>query len=204
MLEALALAGTLAMLAAIPSASVALVIARSISHGAAHGITVGAGIVAGDLVFISFAMLGLSVIAEAMGSMFMLVKYLGALYLIWLGISLLRSGERRSVRKESPRRGGSFLVSFLSGLLLTLGDVKAIVFYLSLLPMFVELASLQQADVLLILAITVVSVGAVKCGYAVFAHRLLALSGGKRFAAGSTKAAGVTLVAAGSYLAVKA
>jgi threonine/homoserine/homoserine lactone efflux protein len=59
-IEVVALFGTMVVLAAIPSASVALVVTRAITLGVSNGIAVGVGIVLGDLVFIGFVMFGLS------------------------------------------------------------------------------------------------------------------------------------------------
>jgi len=109
-INTLLLFGTMAVLAAIPSASVALVIARSITLGISQGIAVGAGVVIGDLIFIGLVMLGLSVLAETMGGLFLVVKYLGAFYLLWLGLSLLRAGAPVAI--EQPRKRDSFLASF--------------------------------------------------------------------------------------------
>ena len=77
--ESIMLFFTLATLAALPSTSVALVITRSATIGVADGIAVASGIVIGDLVFVLLALLGLSVVAENLGSLFMGIKYLGAL-----------------------------------------------------------------------------------------------------------------------------
>jgi len=203
-IEAFVLFGTMAVLAAIPSASVALVIARSITLGTAHGIAVGIGIVIGDLIFVGLVMLGLTYVAEVMGGAFMVVKYLGALYLVWLGITLLRSKDSAPVTTELRSQRGSFVASFLSGLILTLGDVKAIVFYLSLLPMFIDLAALRLADALLVVVITIVAVGGIKILYACFSHRVVNSAWGQRFTTLSKRAAGAALVGAGSYIVVKA
>jgi threonine/homoserine/homoserine lactone efflux protein len=202
--ETLALFGTMAVLAAVPSASVALVVARSITLGVSHGIAVGAGIVVGDLVFIGLVMLGLTAIAETMGGMFMVVKYLGALYLLWLGLSLLMAkGSSSFAIDRAPGRGG-FFASFFSGLFLTLGDIKAIFFYLSLLPLFIDLAALRLADALIVIGTTILAVGGIKVLYAIFARRVASSKRGERFTVLSTKAAGAALVGAGSYLIAKA
>jgi threonine/homoserine/homoserine lactone efflux protein len=78
-------------LALIPSSSVALVVTRSVTHGVSNGISVSLGIVLGDLIFILLTVIGLSMIAETMGWLFLTIKYIGATYLIWLGYTLLRS-----------------------------------------------------------------------------------------------------------------
>jgi len=64
-------------LAAMPSASVALVVARSSSFGFRNGIATAIGIVAGDLIFVAIAILGMSALAVVMGSVFSVFKYIG-------------------------------------------------------------------------------------------------------------------------------
>ena len=76
-------------LAALPSSSVALVVARSATAGVSNGIAVSIGIVLGDLLFVFLAILGLTAIAELMGGFFAVVKVAGGLYLLGFGISLL-------------------------------------------------------------------------------------------------------------------
>lgn len=201
--EILALFGTMAVLAAIPSASVALVVARSVTAGVPHGIVVSMGVVAGDLLFIGLAMFGLAAVAETMGALFTAVKYVGALYLMWLGVSLLRAKPDTQIAIGQATERGNVFASFFSGFFLTLGDVKAILFYLSLLPMFVDLAALRSNDVLVVVFVTVVAVGGVKAGYAIFAYRVIASVRGKRFRAFTMKAAGTALLGAGGYMAVK-
>lgn len=71
--------------------------------------------------------------------------------------------------KESGRVASSLSVSFFSGLLLTLGDVKAIILYASLFPVFVNVATITAPDIAIISAATVVEVGGVKLGYAYLA-----------------------------------
>ena len=190
-------------LAALPSASVALVVARAATAGIRHGIAVAAGIVVADLAFILLVVFGLALIAEAMGSFFMVVKYLGAGYLVWFGISLLRSRQSVAVEGDTVRRPESILVSFLAGVALTLGDIKAIFFYMSLLPAFISPGELTGADVLLIALLTVVSVGGVKVIYACYAARLSSRYLGQRADNTVRKLTGCMMVGAGGYLIIK-
>ncbi|KAF3981550.1 MAG: LysE family transporter [Methylococcales symbiont of Hymedesmia sp. n. MRB-2018] len=97
-IDSIALVGIILALALVPSAGVALVVTRTATLGTANGIAVSLGIVLGDLVFILLAILGLSVVAETMGSLFMVVKYFGGAYLVWLGISLLRHKGRAALK----------------------------------------------------------------------------------------------------------
>ncbi|WP_405228762.1 LysE family translocator [Lentisalinibacter sediminis] len=204
LIEILALFGIMASLAAIPSASVALVVTRSATLGVGNGVAVSAGIVLGDLVFIGLAVFGLSVLAETLGSLFLVIRYLGAIYLLWLGFSLLRTKHGTTVPANTGNARASLAASVLAGFALTLGDVKAILFYLSLFPIFVDLSALQAGDVATIMCITVASVGGVKMLYALSARKLAMMAKELKFESAARKTAGTIMVGAGSYIIAKA
>ena len=191
------------VLAAMPSTSVALVVTRSATSGIANGMAVAAGIVLGDLAFIILAILGLSVVAETMGSLFMIIKYLGALYLFWIGFSLLTEKRTTTIAVNRAGLKGRLVTSFLAGFFLTLGDIKAIVFYVSLFPMFIDLSAIHVLDILVIISITVVAVGGVKVLYALSASRISSLARGLKYENAVRKTAGGLMVGAGSCLIVK-
>lgn len=157
------------VLAIIPSVSVLAVSARAAAFGFTHGLFTALGIVAGDIIFILVAVYGLVFVADAMGEQFTLIKYIGGAYLIWLGISLWRADAR--ARKSETIRKSSWSSSFLTGLLITLGDQKAILFYLGFLPAFIDLSLMTPIDTLLIILIATVGVGGAKLVYAYLADR---------------------------------
>ena len=202
--EIITLFGILAVLSAIPSTSVALVVTRSATLGVTNGFAVVAGIILGDLLFIMLAISGLSVIAETMGSLFAIIKYLGAAYLLWLGISLLKSDSNTVIKVKKTRKKRSLASSFLAGFILTLGDVKAIIFYVSLFPVFIDLSTLKVEEILLIIGIAMVSVGSVKALYAVSAVKIVDFARKLKFENEARKIAGGAMIGAGSYLMVKA
>ncbi len=164
-----ALFGVLVVGALIPGVSVLTVSARSAASGFIHGVFTTIGIVIGDIVFILLAIFGLSVLADTMGNLFILIKYLGGAYLIWLGISLWRSKSRTIEAEESIK--SSLLSSFLIGLFITLGDLKAILFYLGFFPAIVDLSTISYMDTSIIIVIAKFAVGGVKLFYAYMADR---------------------------------
>ncbi len=164
-----ALFGVLVVGALIPGVSVLTVSARSAASGFIHGVFTTIGIVIGDIVFILLAIFGLSVLADTMGNLFILIKYLGGAYLIWLGISLWRSKSKTIEAEESIK--SSLLSSFLIGLFITLGDLKAILFYLGFFPAIVDLSTISIFDTSIIIVIAIVAVGGVKLFYAYMADR---------------------------------
>ena len=165
-----ALFGAMVVLAAIPSLSVFTVVARAIAFGFSSGLMTVVGIVLGDIIFILVAIYGLSAIADTtMDSLLLILKYFGGAYLIWMGTSLIRA---KSQFMEIERvEESSLFASFLSGLLLTLGDQKAILFYVSFFPAFVDLKKIAILDTLGIVAIAILAVGGVKLVYVYLSDR---------------------------------
>jgi len=168
----IALFGAMLVLAAMPSSSVVIVGSRSVTSGCIHGVLAVLGIVVGDIIFILIAILGLSLLAETMGDLFVLVKYLGGVYLVWLGTGLLiaKPGELKAEKSDT-----SMSSSFISGLLFTLADQKAVLFYLGFFPAFINLSSLAPADNAVILLIALIAVGGVKLAYAFMADSAVSL-----------------------------
>ena len=202
-IEALTLFLVMLPLAAMPSSSVALVVARSVSAGRVSGAISALGIVAGDLVFVAMALVGMSILAEWLGALFSVVKYCGGAYLIWLGFCLIRSKSSSAVLRTT-NRGSSFVADFLVGLFLTLGDVKAILFYASLFPTLIDMNKIGLWDMSLIAAITVVTVGGVKLAYAVFASKIVENIRGRVTSEAPRKLGGALMIGCGSVLIAKA
>jgi len=197
-----ALFGTMVVLAFIPSVSVLAVSARSAAFGFSHGVVTVAGIVVGDIIYILLAIYGLSVLADLMGGNFFLVRYLGGAYLIYLGIALWRSSAQ--VEKGDEEIEISLLSSFLSGLLITLADQKAILFYLGFFPAFVDLTVISVFDTGIIIIIAIVAVGGAKLVYAYMADRAGLLLKNSRASKGINIAAGSVMIGVGVFLIARA
>ena len=193
-----AMSGVMIVGASIPSISALAVAARSAAFGFAHGLATAAGIVVGDVVFILIAIYGLSILAELMGGQFALVRYLGASYLIGLGVMLWRS--RPSGRWVETAGAASRTSSFLTGLLITLGDQKAILFYLGIFPALLDLSRLSALDTGMIVMAAIVTVGGPKLGYALAADRARRVLGDTLAATAMNRAAGSVLIGVGVLL----
>jgi len=202
-IDASALFMIMVMLAMLPSTSVALVVTRSATLGFAHGVAVSLGIVLGDLIFVILAIFGLTALSEVMGVFFLVIKYLAGIYLIWFGITLLTNRISTNLYAGSRFLRGGMITSFLSGLFVTLGDIKAIFFYASLFPTFVDLSALSLTDILVIILFTIITVGGVKLTYAFGANTLVSLSEGLKLEKEAKLVAGSVMVGTGTYLLVK-
>ncbi len=188
-------------LAAIPSISVLAVSARAAAFGFTHGFFTALGIVAGDIVFILVAVYGLVLIAELMGDQFRWIQYLGGAYLIWLGISMWRAETR--ARKSARVEKSSWGSSFMTGLLITLGDQKAILFYLGFFPAFIDLTRMTPVDTLIIILIATLGVGGAKLVYAWLADRASLIFKNSAALRGLNVFAACVMIAVGAALLLK-
>lgn len=198
----MALLGSMIVLAIVPSVSVLAVTARSAAFGFSHGLFAALGIVLADIGFILVAIYGLALIAEMMGDQFRLIQYLGAAYLIWLGISLWRADAKTRTTDDVSQ--SSFLSSFLTGFLITIGDQKAILFYLGFFPAFIDLSAMTPADTLIIIVIAILGVGGAKLVYAFLADRAGRLFRDSRALRGINMLAACVMIAVGVALLLKA
>ncbi len=191
-----ALFGAMFVLAIIPSPSVFVVVARTIESGFIHGLVTVLGIIAGDLIFIILALYGLGFIAETMSSLFI---YLGSAYLIWLGIGLWRT---KSVEIQEIK-ALSWSSHFLCGLFMTLGDPKAILFYISFLPAFLDLSNVSVFDTGIVIVVATLAVGGTKLGYAYMANKSRLLFESSRAKKGINMTAGAVMIGTGLFLIAK-
>jgi len=205
--NSLALLLIMGALAALPSSSVLLVVTRAATIDIKNGLATAAGVVSGDLIFMTMAILGMTALAEQMGTLFVVIKYLAGAYLIWFGIGLIRSRRNNTSTSEFIALPGktksSLATSFGAGLILTLGDIKAIFFYASLLPSFLDLAALTAVDIFVVSTITIIAVGGVKAAYAIGAGKASGLAKGFAFERELKMTSGGLMVGAGAYMLLR-
>ncbi len=201
-LDSISLFVILAALASLPSASVALVVSRSALLGFQNGIAVSVGIVLGDLVLMTLAMVGLSAAVVALGDLFRVLRIFAGGYLIWLACSILLNKTASSITPKTGAGRRSLAASFVAGFSLTLSDIKAILFYLSLLPAFLDLTRLGRSDIALVFSMTIISVGSVKIIYAYFAEKLINYSGTMGLNGWVKNVVGAMMMGIGLYLLI--
>ena len=128
---------------ASPGPGVAAVIARSLAKGTRGAPAFIAGFLVGDLIWFAFAATGLAALAQSAQAVFVVVKYAGAAYLLYLAYKLW-TAPAVPVSDEVPEmeEGQKPLQLFLGTLALTLANPKTMVFFLALLPTVVALEKL--------------------------------------------------------------
>ncbi|MFD1333704.1 LysE family translocator, partial [Methylopila musalis] len=167
----LAFSVALLVVAATPGPGVAAVVARALGVGFAGALPLVAGLILGDLVWLAAAAFGLSALAASFGTAFMVVKWLGAAYLLWLAVKLWRApavageGVAAEAQPRSPLRG------FLAGLAVTLGNPKAMVLYLALLPALIDLRHVNALGFAELAGAAALVLAAVMGAYAAAADR---------------------------------
>ncbi|UCE24351.1 MAG: LysE family translocator [Candidatus Zixiibacteriota bacterium] len=189
------------VLAVVPGPGVLACVSRALASGFRQALGVAMGIVAADLLFLLSALCGLAAMAELLGRFFMVVKYLGGVYLIWLGYRLWRSsGHYRALEPDTNRKWGS---NFLSGFLLTLGNPKAIVFYLSLLSTIIDLDHLKSSDIPVYAVTLPVVLGSVLCAYIFLAHRIRSILHSRRAMKNVGRCSGAVIASVGFICLVR-
>ena len=126
------------MLSIAPGPDTLYILGRSTSQGWRAGAVAACGIGVGTLVHICAAALGLSALLVASATAFSVVKYLGAAYLLYVGISLLISSGAAAAPQAAPPRIASMRKLFLQGFLTNVLNPKVALFFLAFLPQFVS------------------------------------------------------------------
>lgn len=125
------------VLAITPGPDMALFISRTVNYGTNHGFATVLGAITGIAIHTMLAAFGISVLILAAPTAFFALKIAGALYLIWLAISAIRSGTGLSVAKANGRVP-SLKASYLTGLGINLTNPKVALFFVTFLPQFVS------------------------------------------------------------------
>ncbi len=169
----LAYSAALAVAVALPGPGIVAMVARGLGSGFRATLPMAIGIALGDLIYLTAAVLGLAFIAKSFGLAFMAFKYAGAAYLLYLAWKFWTSGV--GIEKVDARRAEGPVASFLSGLLVTLGNPKVMVFYLALLPAIVDLTTVTLSDYLVLTGLTLVILLMILLPYLALATRTRAL-----------------------------
>jgi threonine/homoserine/homoserine lactone efflux protein len=199
---ALALAGALFVFSAAPGPCVMALTARSLSSARmGSSAAMAGGMVLGDLIYVSAALLGVAAVIQAFGEFFFLVRMAGAAYLIWLGVRTWRTRPEafQTDLPSAPLTAPS--KDFASGLMLCLGNPKVILFYVGFLPAFMDLTRMTLGDGLCVVSIVAVVVGSVLLGNVFLAFRARQWFLNRRSLRFLHRGSGAVLVGAGLFVA---
>lgn len=169
--EAFLIAGLILNLT--PGADTIYILGRSVAQGKKAGILSALGISTGAIFHIIFATLGLSIILAKSATAFEIVKYLGAVYLIFLGIKTILKKEDGKFELSNESEIVNYRKIYLSGVLTNILNPKVALFFLAFLPQFIAPNYVQSSLPFLILGVTFLLTGTIWClVLALFASKL--------------------------------
>lgn len=167
-------AAVLAVAIATPGPTVAVLVARVLTLGPARNIGFAVGLVLGDVVWLTAAVFGLAALAEQAHEIMVVLKYLGAGYLLYLAYRMWIAPAASPMQAAPARR--QRLGSVIGGIAMAISNPKTMLFYLALLPNLVPLADISLAtfaELVVVLTVVFSSVLAVYMISVSYARRLI-------------------------------
>ncbi len=195
--------GLYALAIAVPGPGVIAIVARALGSGFRATIPATFGILVGDLMLMTLSAFGLALVAQAMGHLFLMVKIAGGLYLLYLGYKYWTApvAENDVVVPQSDASKSSWR-GFLAYVGLTLGNPKAIAFFVALLPVAVNPHLLGAIGYLQLCAATCVLIPLITLSYAALASRLSTFVASARSRRRVNKGAGAVMAGASVLIMV--
>ena len=185
-----------------PGPAVLFVISHGLSRGGAASLWANAGILTGNSFYFLLSAFGLGAMLLASHDLFTMMKYAGAAYLVFLGVQTFRGSGLASEPTRRLHVEYSGWKTLARGFALQVANPKALVFFVALLPQFIN-ARYPIAPQIAILAVTSVLIEfVVLSGYGYLAGRASTLARRPRFVKQTNIASGVMLIVAGAGIAI--
>lgn len=157
-----------------PGPAVFYVVSQGARGGLRRTLPAAAGILTANGIYFALSATSLGAIIAASGRFFLIAKWVGAAYLIYLGIkALLSAGSSESVDLKMPAQTGDRRRVYVGALTLQLANPKALLFFLALLPQFIDTARAVVPQMLLLAATSMIPELFILTGYGWLAHRAL-------------------------------
>lgn len=121
------------VLSLTPGPAVLVVVSLALARGGRAGIRASLGILTANALYFAISATGIGTLLLASWNLFFAVKWLGAAYLVWLGVGMLRGRRSETARAELPAGAG-----FRHGFLVNASNPKLLVYFMAILPQFIE------------------------------------------------------------------
>jgi homoserine/homoserine lactone efflux protein len=192
-------AATETVLCLTPGPAVLFVLSSALRSGTRRGLASNAGILAANMVYFGLSATGVGALLMTSFDLFSTVKWIGAAYLIFLGVRTL-FGKRKALAADASIEKPP-LRMFGDGFILQASNPKSILFFTALLPQFIDprLAIVPQVVILAMTSLTIEFF--VLLGYGAAAGRASELARQPKYAAWTDRVSGVLLIGAGAGLA---
>jgi threonine/homoserine/homoserine lactone efflux protein len=159
---------------ATPGPGIAAIIARALGKGAAGMWAYIAGFVLADLIWFTLAATGMAVLAQTAHTVFVIAKYIGAAYLVYIAYRMWTDPAIPAAEKSDATPASAPRL-IMAGAMLTLGNPKVMIFFLALLPTVIDLRAVGVTEYLEIAAAMCVILTSVLSAYAIAALRTRSL-----------------------------
>jgi len=157
-----------------PGPAVLVTVSHAIGGGVRSSLGPIAGINAGNLLWYAIAATGLAALAQSSETAFTVIRWAGIIYLLWIGISMLRSKEG-AVRANKGEKN-NFRKGFFSGLAVHMSNPKALLFFAAFLPQFIDPAANVPQQFAILAAVTLIVEFIILIGWAWLAARAAQLT----------------------------
>ncbi|MGI9569240.1 MAG: LysE family translocator [Desulfobulbia bacterium] len=124
----------------IPGPTIILVISQAVAHGRKSVVPLVAGVLLGDFTAMTFSLLGLGAVLSTSAALFVVFKWIGALYLFYLGIKLWKSNPKEQSAQDHAKKTSARSL-FRSSFIVTALNPKGIAFFVAFLPQFINPAT---------------------------------------------------------------
>ncbi len=189
--------GATLLLLIIPGPTVVLVLTYALTQGRRVAVASAAGVALGDFIAMTASLVGLGGLVLASSTLFVALKWVGAAYLVWMGIGMIRSaGSAKAIQIEDAPQLSAGAV-FRNAAVVTALNPKGIVFFIAFVPQFIR-TDAALAPQFAILIATFVSLATINVlVYALLADRLRATIRRPSVLAWMTRIGGGVLIAMG-------
>jgi len=186
----------------LPGPTVLLVLSYALSKGRSVAVASALGVATGDFIAMTASLLGLGALVMASATLFSVLKWVGAAYLVWLGIKLLRSVPTQGLTATASRAEVTASGVYRHAAIVTALNPKSIAFFIAFVPQFLRPESALAPQFAILIA-TFVGLAAFNAlAYALLADRLRGAIARPSIIARVTRASGFTLIGMGIATAI--
>lgn len=196
----LAFAAASALLLVIPGPTVLLVVSYAMGRGWRVAAPMAAGVALGDLTAMTLSMLGVGAMLAGSAALFTTVKWIGAAYLVWLGVKLWRAGGSAAATARTD--AGSPMRMLGHAWLVTVLNPKGVLFFVAFVPQFIDPSTPFTGQAAVMVATFVVLAFANAFGYAILGARAGSLVRSPRAMRFVNRGGGTALIGAGAAAAL--
>lgn len=191
---------TATVILVIPGPTIIFVVGQSLNHGRKASLPLALGVISGDAMCIALSLIGLSAVLSIWSIAFTIIKYIGAFYLVYLGLKMIFTSSKLNVNQH-PVSSFNPKTIFRDVFLVNALNPKGIIFYSAFMPQFVN----PEHNIFVqfgLLATTFLALALINViGYSLLASRTSEVFRSERFIKSFNITGGLALIGAGLYSA---